>query len=471
MKTLQELRQDRAKFVADMEVITQKAGVETRDMTEDESGQFDILAQQAETVDAEVKKRMSAEQRTARLTALKGTDGISAAATVAAGIRNQPGQAEQRILLPATAKKFGPIRNFRGENPDLKAYRFGMWAIAAMVSNQRAMKYCQETGIPLVWQNEEVRGQTEGSNVGGGYLVPEEFLNDMIDLRVTFGIFRANSKTIPMAAETATRMRRTGGLTAYFVGEAAAGTESQKTWDRVNLIAKKIMAITLVTSELNEDAVISIGDDLAGEMAYAFAFKEDDCGFNGTGASLYGGIIGARQRLLTINGVDDGGGLVLGGAPFAAYAGVTLANLNSVVGILPTYARRNAKWYCSPLFYNAVMERLLVAAGGNTMAQLIEGTLHKRILGYPVIETEVMPVAAVASQVCCLFGDLYLATDFGARRDITIFWSDSAVVGGVSTFETDQRAVRGTARFDINVHDVGTATVAGPLVGLITNSA
>ena len=468
MKTLQELRQDKVKFVVDMEAITQKATTEARDMTEDESKQFDSLAQQAETIDVEIKKRMSAEQRVTRLAALKNTDGGSAVTVAAAGIKNQPGQTEQRIILPATAKKFGPIRNFRGENPDLKAYRFGMWSLAAMAGNQRATKYCQESGIPLVWRNDETRGQTEGSNVGGGYLVPEEFLNDMIDLRVSYGIFRANAKTIPMKGDTTSRMRRTGGLTAYFVGEAAAGTESSKTWDRVSLIAKKIMALTLVSSELDEDAVINIGDDLAGEIAYAFAYKEDICGFNGDGTSTYGGIVGARQRLLNVNTVAPtaGGGLIL--AAGNAYSEITPANLNSVVGVLPTYARRNAKWFCSPLFYNSVMERLLVAAGGNTMAQLIDGTLQRRILGYQVIETEVMPVAEANSQVCLLFGDLYLAADFGARRDITIAWSDSAVVGSVSTFETDQRAVRGTARFDINVHDVGTVSTAGPIVGLIT---
>jgi len=46
--------------------------------------------------------------------------------------------------------------------------------------------------------------------------------------------------------------------------------------------------------------------------------------------------------------------------------------------------------------------------------------------------------------------------------------SEHATVGGVSVFETDQYAVRTTERFDIVAHDLGTATVAGPVVGLIT---
>ena len=35
-------------------------------------------------------------------------------------------------------------------------------------------------------------------------------------------------------------------------------------------------------------------------------------------------------------------------------------------------------------------------------------------------------------------------------------------------FAEDQLAIRGTQRFDINVHDVGNTTAAGPIVGLIT---
>ena len=44
------------------------------------------------------------------------------------------------------------------------------------------------------------------------------------------------------------------------------------------MVAKKLAALTLWSSELNEDAMISIGDDLAGEIAYAFSQKEDGRG-------------------------------------------------------------------------------------------------------------------------------------------------------------------------------------------------
>ena len=144
-------------------------------------------------------------------------------------------------------------------------------------------------------------------------------------------------------------------------------------------------------------------------------------------------------------------------------------NLTAVVGRCPAYALRNAKWYCSSAVYGAVLLALQAAAGGNTINTIVEGTGQLKCLGFPVELTEVMPtVDTTVSTQILHFGDLSLASDFGDRRQTTIKFSDSAVVCGVSTFERDETAVVGTMRFDINNHDLGTSTVAGPIVSLIT---
>jgi HK97 family phage major capsid protein len=49
----------------------------------------------------------------------------------------------------------------------------------------------------------------------------------------------------------------------------------------------------------------------------------------------------------------------------------------------------------------------------------------------------------------------------GTRRGITIATSEHIY------FETDEIGIRGTERFDINVHDIGDTTNAGPIVALI----
>ena len=53
----------------------------------------------------------------------------------------------------------------------------------------------------------------------------------------------------------------------------------------------------------------------------------------------------------------------------------------------------------------------------------------------------------------------------------TITTSEHATVDGDNVFELDQLAVKGVERLDINVHDVGNTSTAGPIVGLQTLNA
>lgn len=331
-----------------------------------------------------------------------------------------------------------------------QAYRFGMYAAGHLLGKRWAKDWCAKNGIMATMQ--------ENVNEDGGYLVPEEFESAIIVLRETYGVFRANAKIVPMGSDTKWQPRWTSGLTAYFVGEAASGTESKAGYDRVGLVAKKLMALAYVSSELDEDAIVSLGDTLAGEIAYAFALKEDNCGFNGDGTSTYGGMVGVRQKLLDVFTTSGGTGLIVGSGN--AYSELTLADFQKVQGALPEFAERNAKWYCSKRFWSEVLMKLALAAGGVPAAEIMMGG-EKRFLGSPVVVSQVMPTTEANSQVPIAYGSLDMAAMFGDRRGVTIAESIH------DRFSDDEIAFRGTQRFDINVHSVGVTGTAGPVVGLV----
>jgi HK97 family phage major capsid protein len=369
-----------------------------------------------------------------------------------------------QVQLARTLPRYGTLRNFVGEGSAERAYRFGQWFLAVR-GIDKATAFCRENGIVLS------RAQQEGVNEAGGFLVPEEFGNDLIDLREQYGVFRREAKMVPMASDTRSDPRRTGGLTAYFVAESGAGTASDKSWDRVSLTAKKLMVLARYSSEVNEDAVINMGDDLAGEIAYAFAVKEDNCGFIGDGSSTYGGMQGVCTKIKGLSGtIANIAGLVVAtGTGYASsYGSAVLTDFEAVVGKLPVFAdTQRAKWYMHKSFYWNVAAKLVLAAGGVTGAE-IEGSRMKRLLGYEVEFVQAMPKSPAVSQVCALLGDLSLAASFGSRRDTNIAVSEH------SRFANDEIEIKGTERFDINVHDVGNASatagsrVEGPIVGLIT---
>ena len=379
----------------------------------------------------------------------------------------------QAPLVPVPADRAGAIqfgyaskpRHFKGERAAEKAYRFGQWFRAACLGDVGAQTWCRDNGVLLQ------RAQQEGVNEKGGFLVPPEFGNDMIDLREEFGVFRRLAKIVPMASDTRSDPRRTGGLTAYFVGESDPGTVSDKTWDRITLTARKLMCMARLSTEISEDSVVSLGDDLAGEMAYAFANKEDDCGFNGDGSSPYGGIVGVRAALLGLSGtIANIAGLVVAtGTGYAtSYAATVLKDFHKVKGRLPQYAlRRGPKWIMHQSYWSEIVESLMIASGGVTSLEIAAGA-PPRLLGYPVEISQIMPSVPAVSQVVALFGVLDMAASFGDRRSTTIAVSEH------SRFANDEIEIRGTERFDINVHDVGNASataglrVPGPVVGLIT---
>ena len=482
MKTLKELRQERASALEEAKAIVDKALQEDRkigenaDLTDEEGNAFDALTEKADELQAEIEKMEAAEKRGDRLQA--GIASLNQPAPIAS-VPTMPGASIQdeekpKMVIPASAF-YGHVKNFSAgasanENRE-RAYRFGMWTLAAC-GNANAQRFCAGHGIGVspmtITDSGELIAHTEGVNTAGGYLVPEEFDPDMQTLRDKYGVFRQYARRSIMSRDTKSRPKQTSGLTAYFAGELEAGTESTMGLGNIGLVAKKIIALTTMSSELNEDAAIMIGDELIKEINLAFAAKEDACGFIGDGTSTYGGIVGlqaaltaATAGLVTANsGTNDD------------WSEVTDGELLSMIGLLPEWAEVNdsdLRWYCSKPFYEGVMNRLKRAAGGSAADDMASST-RKSYAGYEVVTTPVMPKVADTAEVVCAFGSLMLAADFGDRRGTTIAFSNDATVGSVSMFESDGMAVKGTERFDINIHSVGDTSDQGAMVGLLTQA-
>ena len=340
-----------------------------------------------------------------------------------------------------------------------KAYRLGMWFLGTVLGNAKAANWISERGI---------KDHLENNNALGGYLVPEEFAGDIINLVEQYGVFRANARVVSMSSDTRVQPKRAGGITAYFVGEGSSITSSDNSFENVRLTAKKLAVYTRLSSELNEDAAVDLGAWVAAECARAFAQKEDECGFAGDGTSTYGGIVGARAALKEIDTATIAnikGLQVATGTGYAtSYASAILADFRGVVGRLPQYAdTANAAWYVSRTFYHTVMAKLADSAGGNTNETIAAGGPREPLfMGYPVRISQAMPSSPAVSQVCALLGDLSQGAFFGDRRGIGVSLSEH------DAFQADELALRAVERFDINVFGVGDTTAAGPIVGLIT---
>lgn len=347
-----------------------------------------------------------------------------------------------------------PTQKSKRFTNDKIALRFGHWGLATIYGSETSAKWCKTNGIKLV------KSQTEGTPSAGGYLVPEEFVPELIELRLQYGVARRNAKVVNMKSDVQNVPIRLGGVQAEWVGEGETADTSSASYGNLQLVINKLSVMVRYSNELDQDNVISVADDLAEQAVEAVEFALDSAVFVGDGTSTHGGISGITKVLKTLYGTGGGKGLILGSGN--AYSELTMADFVKVKAALPSYAGLNAKWYVNPTFWTLVMEPMLLAAGGTSVADIANGVPEK-FLGKPVEFVEVMPETAANSQVCAILGDLSRTVRIGDRGQMTALPNPYG-----SAFAADAIDVRYVDRVTAKCHSYGTADKAGAMVGLIT---
>jgi HK97 family phage major capsid protein len=355
----------------------------------------------------------------------------------------------------------GRLRAFKGPNAEERAYRAGQFYRATLLGDKNAARWCADHGVVT-----ESRAQGETVNSLGGIFVNDEVLNEIIVLVEQYGAFASAARNVNMQSDTLIIPRRVGGLSAYFVGENTAVTDSDASWDRVQLVAKKVAVSNRMSSEILEDSVLNLADYLTSEVARAIAQLTDRVGFVGNGSGADGGIIGACTKI--VDGTHNASVVTAGTGAVSAET-LTIADLVATAGRLPLYSRANAQWYVSPAVYSATVQRLGLSsnvgtlAGGNTQDTLTSAP-ELRLLGYKVnfVHTMNSTLGSDPGAVKFLLGDMKLSSMYATRRSLQLRTSVDRYA------ELDQTLLVASTRFDAVTHDCGSNTVAGPLVALKT---
>ena len=444
------------KVLAEMGALEETAP-EGEQMSEENVARMSELAERAEKLKGRVAfhERMDAKQKELRGILNKGAPagkGRSGDPKDGEGDEGDKGEGEgkaERRKVFAIPRGEQRSKVFTGPDADENAFRAGMHLRAYVFGKADARQWCQD---------HEVRAQSGSVNALGGVLVAPEFGTEVIRLVEEYGVFPAEAKRRKMTSDQQFVPRRVGGLTAVPIGENDTPTESNITYNQVELVAKLWGIGNRVPNSLIEDSPISLADELAIETAYAFATAFDDAGFVGTGSPAFHGTTGIVTAL---GNLASAKGVVTAGTGRNTFDTLTLADFTNTMARLPTYARRNAKWYISPYGWAAGMARLMVTHNGNRKDD-ISGPLPDVFMGYPVRQVVSMigDATGTAGKILALFGDLSQSSSFGDRRQISIKTSADRYM------EYDQTFTFGTTRAAMVNHDIGTALVAGPIVAL-----
>lgn len=449
-KGLKELRERRGVVYTEFEAVGVKfnerrakrdaGAVETPLWEGDEEARFNAADADLATLDAAITAEVRADEIALRTAAARGDRQTQ-----------PPGDGQgggARFTLPARARNAGRLVGFRSEED---AYAAGQWVRGVLFGNESSAAWCREH---LPAENRAMGGSVLAK---GGALVPNAMSSAVIDLVEQYGVALADCENVPMSTDTLDWPRVTGGVTMYAIGENAEITESTPAMDTIGLTARKYGVLVKYPSELDEDSIINIGQFLAKKTAEAWAQKLDACVFLGDGTSAYHGIKGIKNALAA-------GSEVTALAGNTAFSTLDLVDFESMIGKMCAWAEAGAKWYVSKAGWAASMMRLADAAGGNT-AENVAGGSQRRFLGYPVRFVQGMNstlTAQTSTEGLAILGDLAKGVAIGLRRELRM------KIASERYLEYDQIGFLATVRFDVNVHDVGTASAPGGIIQLLT---
>ena len=332
------------------------------------------------------------------------------------------------------------------------AYSVGMW-FKAKGGDAEAKRWCQDHGV-------EARAQGSTGSTTGAAFVPDVLSSTVIRLVDQYSAFAQNATNVVMPSDVLLFPRRTAGATAYWIDENSAITASDPTSNQVTLTAKKVTGAVVIASELLQDSIVSIADWIAAELALTLSNAVEAAAWSGNPSNAPG-----VAGLVTTH---TGGLLASSAATYAASlvtaAGdtpdeVTKANLLAMMAAVPQHSRQGAKWFCSPFFFATCMQNLDLAQGGSV--GLSQG-MGPTFLGSEVVLTDRLPAGADSTgAIMALYGNMANSSYYGIRQAIEIASSDQV------NFLSDQTVIRAVARVAITHANLGTSTVAGPIIGLV----
>ena len=278
----------------------------------------------------------------------------------------------------------------------------------------------------------------------GGYLVPTEVHNEIMRIAETVGYVARDARNFGVA-DIEIPIYTAEAMQGSYVGEDAAGSESQNDFGQAKLQAAQWVNIVRLSNKLISKANVNVAEWLMAIVAEGMAYRLDREGFMGGtyAGSTFVGILGSDNVTTQTLGTGRTG-----------FEDITPEEASIAIGSLPNSALANGAFY----FHRTVWARIRTQKSGDNYVfnqdNAAIASLRREsgmqpvgeILGYPVFTTDVLPAysASANSTKFGLFANLNLALAYGEDGPMEMARSESAVINNVSTFERNQTAMRFT---------------------------
>ena len=253
-----------------------------------------------------------------------------------------------------------------------------------------------EDYIRGVSTSKEIRNALqEGTNSEGGYLVPEEFENRVVDKLKELNVIRRYAHVIRTSSKHAIPVEASAGVAAWIAEEGQyQGTDPA--FGQVVLDAYKVGQMIKVSDELLEDTQFDLAGYLADQLASAIAAAEEAAFCTGNGSGKPTGLFTSASGDAAVT--------------TAAADKITADEIIDLIYSLKAPYRKNARFYLNDSTIKVI--RKLKDGNGNFIWQpaLTEGQ-PDRLCGFPVEATQAPAVAAGAYVIAFADLDYYWIAD------------------------------------------------------------
>jgi len=261
--------------------------------------------------------------------------------------------------------------------PEVKS--FGDFLIAVGRNNQKRLNTVYKS-------QKDLSGET---GTAGGYLVPEEFANQLIQMAAMSNPITSRVTRVPVMRDTGRypaldqyaaptagsgNTAFAGGITSTSTAPGAALTETDATFEMLQWNVNKVGGFTQVENELAADSPMAIEALLTQLFSVAIGAKTEHYILRGTGAGEPEGILNSAAAIGVTTATDN---------TFAWADALSMLSRFRSMGGTPVWIIHPGVWPDIGVFE--------VGTGGAVFNNNLQAGMPNSLLGYEIIVSEHMP--------------------------------------------------------------------------------
>lgn len=269
---------------------------------------------------------------------------------------------------------------------------------------------------------------SESTDEEGGYLVPEEFEQQIVRGLDEANVIRSIAKVITTHHDRKIPVAL-GHSAATWTAENAPFTEMNPTFGQKKIDSFKLTDLIRVSVELLQDSEFDLEDYIAAEFARAFGIAEEQAFCVGTGNGQPTGIF-----------TKEGGSV---GVTAASATAITVDEVLSLIYALKSPYRRNAKFLMNDATV-ALLRKLKDSNGAYLWQPSVQAGQPDKLLGYDIYTSPYVPTVA-AGAYAIAFGDFqnYWIGDRAGRtvQRLNELYATNGQIGYVATERVDGKVI------------------------------